>query len=118
MDSTQKARTKMICITLMRGEDPPNSKGTSKKRREILSALGMGVGGMALLGSEQAGAQEQHHHHDKLHVACLKACSDCANVCNETFHHCFEKVKDGHKAHNRLAASRSTVTSSAASRPI
>ena len=74
------------------------------KRREILSALGMGVGGMALLGPEQAGAQEQHHHHDKLHVACLKACSDCANVCNETFHHCFEKVKDGHKVHNRLAA--------------
>ena len=74
------------------------------KRREILSALGMGVGGIALLGSEQAGAQEQHHHHDKLHVACLKACSDCGNVCNETFHHCFEKVKDGHKVHNRMAA--------------
>ncbi len=74
------------------------------KRREILSALGMSVGGMALLGSKQAGAQEQHHHHDKLHVACLKACSDCGNVCNETFHHCFEKVKDGHKSHNRMAA--------------
>ena len=73
-------------------------------RREVLSALGMGVGGVALLGPGEARAQEPHHHHDKLHGACLKACSECANVCNETFHHCFEKVKDGHKVHNRAAA--------------
>jgi hypothetical protein len=74
------------------------------KRREVLGALGFGLGGAALLGAAEARAQEQHHHHDKLHVACLKACSDCANVCNETFHHCFEQVKDGHQRHYRAAA--------------
>lgn len=36
-------------------------------RREVLSALGMGVGGVALLGPGEARAQEPHHHHDKLH---------------------------------------------------
>jgi hypothetical protein len=71
-------------------------------RREVFSALGMGVGGVALLGSGEARAQEPHHH-DKMHGDCLKACSECANVCNETFHHCFEKVKDGHKQHYRAA---------------
>ena len=80
------------------------------KRREVLNALGMGIGGVALLGSQEAQAQEHHHHHhhehhhDKLHGDCLKACSECANVCNETFHHCFETVKDGHKHHYRAAA--------------
>ena len=72
-------------------------------RREVLSALGMGVGGVALLGPGEARAQEQHHHHDKLHGDCLKACEACSTVCNETFHHCFEKVKDGHAEHHRIA---------------
>ena len=57
VESTQKVRMKT---------DPHNTDAGAKtsqtrkelpmKRREILSALGMGVGGMAMLGSEQAGA--------------------------------------------------------------
>ena len=46
----------------------------------------------------------QHpHHHDKLHGDCLKACEACTAVCNETFHHCFEMVKDGHTGHHKIA---------------
>jgi hypothetical protein len=69
-------------------------------RREVLSAVSMSVGSAALLVAQSARGQEPHHHHDKLHGECLKACSECANICNETFHHCFEKVKDGHGDHH------------------
>jgi hypothetical protein len=70
-------------------------------RREILGAVGVGLAGV-VLGADEARAQHPHHH-DKLHGDCLKACETCATVCNETFHHCFEKVKDGHAEHHRMA---------------
>ena len=70
-------------------------------RREILGAVGLGVAGVAL-GANAARAQHPHHH-DKLHGDCLKASEACATICNETFHHCFEKVKDGHAEHHRVA---------------
>jgi len=71
-------------------------------RREILGALGAGaVGWVTVSGSE---AQAQHpHHHDKVHGDCLKACNDCAVVCNETYHYCFDHIKDGHKEHDKAA---------------
>ena len=72
-------------------------------RREVFGALGAGVAGLAAVGAGEAGAQHPHHH-DKLHGDCLKACQECATVCNETFHHCFEQVRDGHKQHYRAAS--------------
>jgi len=71
-------------------------------RRNLLGALGMGAFG--LIGTASNVARAQHpHHHDQLHTDCLKACEACATICNETFHHCFEKVKDGHADHHRIA---------------
>ena len=69
-------------------------------RREILGVAGVSLAGVAL-GVAESRAQHPHHH-DKLHGDCLKACEACATICNETFHHCFEKVKDGHSDHHRV----------------
>ena len=71
------------------------------RRREILGVAGLGLASAAMFG-KQATAQHPHHH-DKYHGECLKACETCATVCNETFHHCFEKVKDGHAEHHATA---------------
>jgi hypothetical protein len=70
-------------------------------RREILGVVGVGFAGITL-GATEARAQHPHHH-DKLHGECLKACEACATICNETFHHCFHKVRDGHADHHRTA---------------
>ena len=70
-------------------------------RRDILGVVGVGFAGAALTAGE---ARAQHpHHHDKLHGECLKTSEACATVCNETFHHSFAKVKDGHAEHHRVA---------------
>ena len=67
-------------------------------RRESLGVAGASLAGVALGATE---SRTQHpHHHDTLHGDCLKACEACATVCNETFHHSFEKVKDGHGDHH------------------
>jgi hypothetical protein len=70
-------------------------------RREIIGAVGVGLAGV-VFGADEARAQHPHHH-DKIHGDCLEACGTCATICNETFHHSFEKVKDGHANHHRLA---------------
>ncbi len=71
------------------------------RRRELLGVFGAGIAS-ATLGATRSSAQHPHHH-DKLHGECLKACETCSTICNETFHHCFEKVKDGHADHQRTA---------------
>ena len=71
-------------------------------RRDLLGVLGAGAVGLIAASGREARAQHPHHH-DKLHGDCLKACEACATVCNETFHHCFEKVKDGHADHHQIA---------------
>ncbi len=71
-------------------------------RRDLLGVLGAGAVGLIASTGRTASAQHPHHH-DKLHTDCLKACEACATVCNETFHHCFEKVKDGHADHHKIA---------------
>ena len=71
-------------------------------RRDLLGALGAGAVGLMGLSGREARAQHPHHH-DKLHGDCLKACEACATVCNETFHHCFHQVKDGHADHHPMA---------------
>jgi hypothetical protein len=70
-------------------------------RREILGVVGAGFAGVALGATESRA--EHPHHHDKKHGDCLKACEECAAICNETFHHCFYKIKDGHTEHHRAA---------------
>jgi hypothetical protein len=70
-------------------------------RREVLGVVGAGIAGAAILTSE---SRAQHpHHHDKLHGDCLKAAEECATVCQETYHHSFTKVRDGHAEHHRVA---------------
>jgi len=70
------------------------------KRRELLGALGAGAAGLAALSTAPASAQEHAgHHHDQVHEDCLKACSDCAKTCDETFHHCYLQVSEGKKEH-------------------
>ena len=71
-------------------------------RRDLLGALGVGAAGLIAVSGREARAQHPHHH-DKLHGDCLKACEACATVCNETFHHCFHQVKDGHPDHHPMA---------------
>jgi hypothetical protein len=70
-------------------------------RRELLGALGLGAIGLA---ASPARADDQgHHHHDKVHDDCIKACGDCAEVCSENFNHCFHLVEQGQKDHARSA---------------
>ena len=72
-------------------------------RREILGAAGLAAlsSGAALAQGARAHDSEPAHHHDKVHEACLKACSDCAKSCDETFHHCVMQVGQGKKEHAR-----------------
>jgi hypothetical protein len=71
-------------------------------RRDLLGVLGVGAVGLIAAPGREARAQHPHHH-GKLHGDCLKACEACATVCNETFHHCFYQVKDGHADHHPTA---------------
>jgi hypothetical protein len=72
------------------------------KRREMLEVFGVGAAGLAALSASPALAQredEHAHHHDRVHEDCLKACSDCAKNCDETFHHCYQQVAEGKRDH-------------------
>jgi len=76
------------------------------KRRELLGALGAGAAGLAALSTVSTAQAQQHagepaHRHDKTHEDCLKACSDCARMCDETFHHCYMQVAEGKRDHAR-----------------
>ena len=68
-------------------------------RRELLGVLGASAVGLASVAGREARAQEGGHTHDKVHEECLKACSDCAKMCDETFHHCYMEVSQGKKEH-------------------
>ncbi len=75
-------------------------------RRNVLGALGAGAIGAAALHTAQAQDPKAHqgeaaHRHDAVHKECLDACSDCAKMCDETFHHCFMMVAEGKKEHAR-----------------
>jgi hypothetical protein len=68
----------------------------------MLETMGVGAAGMAALSATTAYAQregEHPHHRDPIHEACLKACSDCARTCDETFHHCYVMVAEGKRDH-------------------
>ncbi len=73
------------------------------KRRELLGALGAGAAGLAVASAASAAPQGPAtgaaHRRDKMHEDCLKACSDCAKTCDETFHHCYVQVAEGKRDH-------------------
>jgi hypothetical protein len=70
-------------------------------RRELLGTFGAAAAGVVALGAFEARAddekgKEHHHHHmDKVHEDCLKACAECAKVCNMTAHHCLDAISEG-----------------------
>jgi len=70
-------------------------------RRTMLGVMGAGTAGVILGGQAFAAdeAKEHTHAHDKMHEDCLKACSDCAKTCDETFHHCYMQVAEGKRDH-------------------
>ena len=72
------------------------------KRRDMMTTLGAGVAGLATISTTSAFAAQQAetaHRRDKMHEDCLKACSDCAKMCDETFHHCYVQVAEGKRDH-------------------
>jgi hypothetical protein len=75
-------------------------------RRELLGFLGAGTVGLAALSGDAASADpEVHHHRDKVHEDCMRACGDCARACNETASHCLEQLSEGsgdRKVHARV----------------
>jgi hypothetical protein len=71
-------------------------------RRELLGALGIGAVGL-MAGSARAQDESHPHEHDKATEDCLKACRECAGVCEEMFNHCFQLVEQGKKDHSRSA---------------
>lgn len=65
-------------------------------RRELLGFLGAGAAGLVAL---DAGATPPPHDNgrDGAHDACLKACRDCASVCEEAFRHGLKLLEQGKK---------------------
>jgi hypothetical protein len=64
-------------------------------RRELLGALGATAAGLVAVTGGEAHAAPL----DKAHENCLKACTDCAAECNETFYHCYTRLAQGKKEH-------------------
>jgi hypothetical protein len=73
-------------------------------RREMLTvagaaaAAGVLVSGRTVMGAEQVGSHRAKHR-DPIHNECLRACTDCGTVCNETASHCLELVTNGKNEH-------------------
>ena len=72
------------------------------KRRTMLGALGASAAGLATIARASDAkiiGDEPAHRHDAIHKECLDACSDCARMCDETFHHCYVQVAEGKRDH-------------------
>ncbi len=77
-------------------------------RREMLGTLGVTAAGLAVAGSTALGQEKKpdhkgHGEHYEAAQKCAKTCSDCANECNEGFHHCFEQLVAGKKEYGKAA---------------
>jgi hypothetical protein len=64
-------------------------------RRTMLGMVGVGAVGLAAFPGSPAQAGTL----DNVHEDCLKACSECARACDETFHHCYKEVAEGKRDH-------------------
>ncbi len=61
------------------------------QRRELLGVLGAGAAGLiAVPGADAKGAKMDH-----VHEVCLKACSDCVKVCDDTFYQSYLELAEG-----------------------
>ena len=67
------------------------------QRRELLGVLGATAAGLVAVTGGQANAAQGHQ--GKAHEDSLKACGDCAKMCDETFHHCYVQVAEGKRDH-------------------
>jgi hypothetical protein len=76
-------------------------------RRELLGAVGAAAG-LAAVWSLEARADDGpgHHHMDKVHEDCLRACGECARTCNMMAHHCMQKIVAGDGPVQRHARSQ------------
>lgn len=70
-------------------------------RREMLGIMGAGSAG--LLAAAGTAAAAPGGRRDKAHQECLDACTDCAQECEATFHHCAKLAAGGQKEHLRPA---------------
>jgi len=77
------------------------------RRREILTALGTGAAGVALLARRSDAAGGQSSADDPKHAgmakSCCDACGTCAEACNKAFHHCIEQASAGKPRHGKMA---------------
>jgi hypothetical protein len=77
------------------------------RRREILTALGTGAAGVAILArrTDAAGGQsvEDDPKHAGMTKSCCDACGTCAEACNKAFHHCIEQASAGKPRHGKMA---------------
>jgi hypothetical protein len=73
-------------------------------RRELLGVLGTTVAGLASATGAHAQAEKKSRseHADMSHKT-AKTCSDCANECNEGFHHCHQQLAAGKKEYAKAA---------------
>jgi hypothetical protein len=74
-------------------------RSTIMDRRQLLTTLGATAAGFVAAGTSARAQHEGHHHRDKVHEDCLKACEACERSCNETFHHCYQQLAQGKKEH-------------------
>jgi len=61
----------------------------------MLGVLGAGAVGLAAVSRVVADEPKGHHHHDKMHEDCMKACGECAKACSETAEHCLGMLSEG-----------------------
>jgi len=69
------------------------------KRREILSALATGAAGVAFAANRTDAADDDPGEGAAKRAAtmktCYDACVECAEACNNAFHHCLEQAAGG-----------------------
>ena len=69
-------------------------------RRELLGTLGATSAALAAITGGSAIAQEGHAHKEgDIHEKCAVDCSNCANECNQGFHHCYQQLQAGKPGH-------------------
>jgi hypothetical protein len=71
-------------------------------RRELLGVLGAGAVGLTALSAhadEKSKSDDNCCELDPRHAECLKACSECAQACDQTFHHCLMQLSEGKREH-------------------
>ena len=70
-------------------------------RREMLGMIGAGAVGLAAMQGREAVAQQGSSKSMAVHKECLEACGECAEACDQGFHHCLTQVAEGKKEHAR-----------------